>query len=748
LVCFYIGILFLKNLEDNQKELRKYIRINTVFPVELKVVNKDTGKSLTKNIQCTTKDVSKNGLCLVFSSDSEILAFLKQSNKYKFSISINIPFSSNPIAAYSNIIWHKIVEQGMNSKLLIGVEYESILGKDKKRLYSYAKSKKRTPYELAILIFLLIIFGLSSYYHYYISNNKNIVLTENFRKLKNESIDIEQQILILKGKDIEIKNKIDEYKEKIKEKQEQMSKLVQNLQKESVRKLIQGLKQENELYKENIVNLSKERIASKNKLDDYEKQKLYLDINNAKALYKVDTNKDISVITLNNNSNIIGEIIERTDIKIIIKLQDSKKIDVHLDEIKNILYLNLTNKGIDSSKKTKTIIEQTETEFLQKIEYDTFRYFLNEVNVSNGLVKDISEIKSACNISAVGFALCAYSIAESKKWMSYEDAYNLTLKTLKTFDEILDNEHGFFYHFVDMNTGKRVWNSEISCFDTAVFISGALFAGQYFIDTEVSVLAKKLYDRIDWQWMTNNTDLLSIGWKPETEFMPYFWDTYNEGMLAYILAIGSDTHPISPKAWNLWERPKGKYKDYELIYSKDGSLVAYQYPQIWIDFKNLYDKKINYRENLIKAIYSNREFCIDNSKDFKGYTDNIWGVTTSMGPLGYQSYGSSPGAAVYDGTVAPVAVVASLPFAPEIAMPALKFMYDNYGNKIYGFYGFKDAFNLEKKWFFENYIGINQGIILLMLENYSNQFVWKYFMKTKPVRNWLERCEIDVVSEE
>lgn len=378
--------------------------------------------------------------------------------------------------------------------------------------------------------------------------------------------------------------------------------------------------------------------------------------------------------------------------------------------------------------------------FLDKLEKDTFSYFWNEVNPSNGLIKDSTSPTSPCSIAAVGFGLVAVCIAEKRGWVEKKVAYNRILTTLKTFYSKLQNEHGFFYHFVDMNSGKRVWNSEISSIDTALFLAGALFCGEYFKGTKIDQLSKQLYERVDWTWMLNGRDVLCMGWKPESGFLPYYWDSYNELIILYALAIGSPTHPIPETCWKRWARPVGKYGDYNFIFSYTGSLFTYQYSHAWIDFRRLLDGNINYWENSISAIKANRQFCIDNKENFSTYDENCWGLTACLGPDGYKAYGAKPGLGLHDGTVSPSAAGSSLPFDREIALGAIRFMYDRYGDRIYGKYGFKDAFNLARNWWATDYLGIDQGIILLMIENARSGFVWEYFMKNKAIKNWIPKC--------
>lgn len=378
--------------------------------------------------------------------------------------------------------------------------------------------------------------------------------------------------------------------------------------------------------------------------------------------------------------------------------------------------------------------------FLDKLEYDSLRYFAGEANPANGLIKDSSRPGAPASIATVGFGLAALCIGESRGWIDKKQAYDRVLKTLITFRDKVPNEHGFFYHFLDMRTGTRAWNSEASSIDTALFLAGALFAGEYFKGTEVEKIANELYERVDWPWMMNGKKLLCMGWKPEEGFLWYYWDSYSEAMILYALAIGSPTHSIAKDAWLEWKRPVDLYKDYSLIYCYTGSLFTYQYSHAWIDFRNLYEDNINYYDNSVNAAKANRQFCIDNADKYKTYGDDSWGLTASLGPEGYKGYGAKPGEAFNDGTIAPSGMAGSIVFNREESLRGLRYIYDKHKRFLYGKYGFKDAFNLDKEWWAEEYLGIDVGITVLMIENYRSCLVWDKFMQIKPIKRWIENC--------
>ena len=378
--------------------------------------------------------------------------------------------------------------------------------------------------------------------------------------------------------------------------------------------------------------------------------------------------------------------------------------------------------------------------FLDKLQYDSILYFANEANPANGLVKDSSRPGAPCSVAAVGFSLTAMCIGESRGWIERDKAYERVIKTLKAFRDDVPNEHGFFYHFLDIRTGARTWNSELSSIDTALFLAGALFAGEYFKGTEAETVANEIYERVYWPWMMNGKPIVCMGWKPDSGFLWYYWDSYSEAIILYALAIGSPTHPIPKESWNAWKRPKDFYNGYEVVYCTTGSLFTYQYSHAWIDFRRLYDDGINYFENSVNATKANREFCVDNARDFKTYNENSWGLTASLGPDGYRGYGAKPGEGFNDGTISPCGMAGSIVFDPKSALNGLKYLYDNHKSFLYGKYGFKDAFNLDKDWWAEEHLAIDVGITVMMIENFRSGLVWDKFMKVDAIKRWIKLC--------
>jgi hypothetical protein len=396
-------------------------------------------------------------------------------------------------------------------------------------------------------------------------------------------------------------------------------------------------------------------------------------------------------------------------------------------------------------------MEKKTAGFLDLVEERSFRYFVECVNPANGLVLDKSsnstppDLKYApASIAAVGFGLAALAAGAERGWIGKDAAQEQVKTTLKFFSEKMESERGFFYHFVDMKTGKRVWDCELSSIDTALFLAGALTAAQYFESPEIRDLAKKLYERVDWRWMANGSLFLSMGWTPEKHFLPHVWSDYSESAIMYILAMGSPTFPLTAESWAAIKRTRGKYKGHELILSPP--LFTHQFAHAFIDFRDKRDAFADYFENSVQASLANRQFCIDSAESFNTYGKNSWGLTASIGPDGYKAYGAPPGPALHDGTVAPSAAASSIVFTPEHSLAAMKYWYSKYRDKMWGRYGFADSFNLDRNFFAPDAYGINQGSTVLMIENYRSGLIWKLFMSRPEIKRGMKEAGFTATS--
>ncbi len=385
---------------------------------------------------------------------------------------------------------------------------------------------------------------------------------------------------------------------------------------------------------------------------------------------------------------------------------------------------------------------------LKELKYSA-DFFIKESN-KNGLIRDKTiYAKDVASIASVGYGLAVLAILAKRKWINYEKAYKKANRTLDTFLNNVENVNGFFYHFVNMETGKREWNCEVSIIDTAIFICGALLAGEYFSGT-IKSKAIKLYNRIQWNWYVDKEkNYFYMGYKPETGFWGS-WDMYAEQLIMYILGVASENYPISKEIYYEFKRPLGSYKDIkDIIFSYGGSLFTYQYSHAWIDFKGKKDLEgVDWFENSKKATLANRLYCIENQDKFKTYSEKSWGLTACVGPNGYSGgYGAEPSFSNLnvenDGTVAPCGSIGSIIFTPEESIEALEYFY-NECPYLWGKYGLKDAYNLaqKKRWVSKEYIGIDKGIEVLMIENYLTGFVWEHMMKNMYIKRGLHILNI------
>lgn len=398
---------------------------------------------------------------------------------------------------------------------------------------------------------------------------------------------------------------------------------------------------------------------------------------------------------------------------------------------------------------------------LVRLQADAFKYFLREWNPDNGLIPDSTRKGSPCSIAAVAFALKVYPIGVECKYISRKEAIKRTLKKLRFFHDGPEGKgtdaigyRGFYYHFLDMKTGRRTWDSEVSTIDTAFLLAGVLTAAQYFDretkdEREIRNLAEGLYRRADWHWARNGALTVTLGWKPETGFIKYRWTGYSEALILYVLALASPTFPVPAESYRAWTRTY-KWKNlygHEFLYA--GPLFIHQLSHMWIDFRGIQDeymrgKAIDYFENTRRAVYAQRQYAIRNPKGFKGYCEYIWGVTASDGPgpakrringrtvrfYDYVARGIPNGPD--DGTLAPWAVLASLPFAPEIVLPSLNYFNQEFP-EMTSHYGFKCSYNPtfadtkknKNGWVSLGYYGLDQGPIVAMIENYRTGFLWR-----------------------
>lgn len=406
------------------------------------------------------------------------------------------------------------------------------------------------------------------------------------------------------------------------------------------------------------------------------------------------------------------------------------------------------------------ILKKYGNNLLMKELKGSYHFFIKEANLNinskgYGLIKDKNMYANdIASIASVGYGLAALVIGVNRGWIKHKKAYERANNTLDTFLNNVDGKNGFYYHFINMNTAKREWGCEISIIDTAIFICGAICAGEFF-EGEVKEKAEELYKRVDWEWYRNKeNNYFYMGYKPEIGFWGQ-WDMYAEQLMLYVLGTASPTSPINKHMYYDFKKEKSDYAGIkDIIYTYSGTLFTYQFSHAWIDFRGLTDMEgIDWFENSKKATLANREYCIKNSKKFKTFGKDSWGLTACVGPRGYSGgYGAKPSLADIekenDGTITPCGSAGSIVFTPELSTKALENFYNNFP-KLWGKYGFIDSYNLEDgQWYSKEVIGIDKGISMIMIENYLTQSIWKYFMKNKYVRKGLDIIGITKAKEQ
>jgi hypothetical protein len=416
----------------------------------------------------------------------------------------------------------------------------------------------------------------------------------------------------------------------------------------------------------------------------------------------------------------------------------------------------------------------------------TFRYFWDLADPRTGLVPDRHPSPSPSSIAAVGFALTAYPIGVERGYVSRADAAQRVRTTLRFFDTAPQGpepagrtgHRGFFYHFLDMKTGARMnANVELSTIDTTLLLAGVLFCQSYFDGTgseeaEIRALAERIYGRVDWTWAARNPPIVSMGWRPEVGHYDAEWRIYDESMILYLLALGSPTHPLPDAAWRAYTRDRTLAEYRGQTHVNFAPLFGHQYSHVWVDFRGIVDdsmaaKGLDYFENSRRATLAQRAYAAANPRGFRGYGPDVWGLTACDGPearamvngrlqqfWGYFARGAAATDELDDGTIAPTAALSSLPFAPEVVVPAALAMKERYPH-AYGEYGFLDAFNPSVPdgtrvgagrvvpgagWVDTDWLGIDQGPILAMIENHRSGFVWKVMARNPHLQRGLARA--------
>ena len=411
---------------------------------------------------------------------------------------------------------------------------------------------------------------------------------------------------------------------------------------------------------------------------------------------------------------------------------------------------------------------------LDSIQHKTFLYFMNEHHPEWGIVKDRAAQWAPASIASTGFGIACFAIGAERNWITREKAAEITLNILKFFassiqspDTAVTGYKGFYYHFLDMQNGKREWNCELSSIDTGLLMMGIIFARNYFdqnneAEKQIRLLAGELLKRIEWNFLEMPPDgkhphAISMAWTPEKGLLDFGWSGYNEGLFLYVLAAGTGMENVE-RSYQSWLSTYKWNTPYEgLSHVAFPPLFGHQFSQAFIDYRGLVDsymkeKGVDYFENSRRATYVQRQYAIDNPQGWMGYDSLCWGITACDGPtekynfddkkfFGYAGRGTSGPDYNYfdDGTIAPYGALSSLPFAPEIVLPTAKAMLLNYEGKLWGKYGFYDSFNLTAGWVDGDFIGIDQGPMLIMIENFRTGLVWDYVMKDPIIQTGLAK---------
>jgi hypothetical protein len=388
-------------------------------------------------------------------------------------------------------------------------------------------------------------------------------------------------------------------------------------------------------------------------------------------------------------------------------------------------------------------LSSVEDAFLDELERRGCLYFWEHASARTGQVKDRGKAtgpdpRRVASIAATGFGLTALCIAHTRGYLPAADIRDRVLATLDFHANKLRHEHGFFYHFSDMETGERIWKSEVSSIDTALFLCGVLTCRAYFtgsgLEQQIRDLATQLYERVDWPWMLNGGEpgalTYSMGYKPESGFLSARWKTYSELMMIYLLGISSPTHPVTPRTWVGFARPFVDYFGFRYI-SDRAPIFTHQYTHAWFDFRGQHDRFTDYFANSILATRAHKAFCISLGAP---YSENYWGISASDSQHGYTVWGGPPAMGEIDGSMVPCAPAGSLAFLPKDCLQVLMAARRSYP-KAWSRYGFVDAFNARTGWYDDDVLGIDQGIGVLMAENLRSEFVWQTFMKNpEPVQ--------------
>lgn len=404
------------------------------------------------------------------------------------------------------------------------------------------------------------------------------------------------------------------------------------------------------------------------------------------------------------------------------------------------------------ARRNRRGLRSADRALLDELARGAFRFFTEAAHPRSGQVLDRRradggpETRRVASIAATGFGLTGLCIADQRGWGGRGEAKAQVRRALRFLRDEMPHHHGFFYHFHDFETGARIWNCELSSIDTTLLLGGVLTCGEHFQDdAEIRETAAEIYARVDWPWMLNGGTTFSMGWFPEKGFLDSRWDHYSELMLLYVLALGSPTHPVSPDTWRAWRRPVREEFGERFVWSP-APLFVHQFSHAWIPFQDWREGSsgpgggFDWFANSVAATRAHLAWSLARRDRFPRWSEDLWGVTSSDSEKGYVGWGGPPDSGPLDGTVVPCAAAGSLPFLPEACLRTLAFQRATYGARVWGRYGFVDAFNPHTSWVNPDVVGIDVGITWLMAENLRGEGGWRMTGRLPAVRRGLERA--------
>jgi hypothetical protein len=392
-------------------------------------------------------------------------------------------------------------------------------------------------------------------------------------------------------------------------------------------------------------------------------------------------------------------------------------------------------------------LSRADDRLLDEIERTGFQFFLEQAHPRTGLVRDRaradgSASQGKASIAASGFAFTTWVIATERGWVPRAEAVKHLRMMLHFFVSKVARPHGFFYHFMEMDTGARAWQCELSSIDSSLLYAGAIVAREYFSDPEITALVNQLLDDVDWNWFRNGGQLIALSWHDETGFSRYRWNVYSEHLLMSFLALGVSKHPLEAGYWQSWQRRTiGRYNNY--VYLQEPPLFVNQFPLAFVDLRGRRDAFADYFHNTHLATLAQRQFSLDLRSEFPAWSGTLWGLTASDSATGYKAWGGPPRTTRYnslDGTLVPCAAAGSLPFAPTETLDVLRQMRLTYGDRLWQRYGFVDAFNPNTGWVNEDVIGIDVGISMVQAENFRTGLINRLFMQAPEAKLSLSKA--------